>query len=279
MAIKEIGDQFRNGNLETALVNAKEYVRDNPECEQGRSLLLQLYLFAGEFDKASRQLDVLELNHQADPASFINLKLIAEMINAAIKRREFFRQVTELPLMFEEDRPWLEPAYQLLSAFQAGALEAGQVEQLLDQARQEFNFSCLTQDDPEAGLLIEPDDMTAPLLEVFTPKSGYSWLAWHNISSVEFFPYEKPIDLMFRRALIKRIGDDPSASPMPVYVPVVYAPTPLTDTNASMGRVTDWVASETTGLVQGIGQKCLLIGDELVPLLQIRALERAGMPG
>ncbi len=279
MAIKEIGDQFRNGNLETALANAKEYVRDNPECEQGRSLLLQLYLFAGEFDKASRQLDVLELNHQADPASFINLKLIAEMINAAITRREFFRQVTELPLMFEEDKPWLEPAYQLLSAFQTGALEAGQVEQLLDQARQEFNFSCLTQDDPEAGLLIEPDDMTAPLLEVFTPKSGYSWLAWHNISSVEFFPYEKPIDLMFRRALIKRVGDDPSASPMPVYIPVVYAQTPLTDTNASMGRVTDWVASEATGLVQGIGQKCLLVGDELVPLLQIRSLERAGMPG
>ncbi len=279
MDIKEIGDQFRSGNLGTALVKAKDYVRDNPDCEIGRSLLLQLYLFAGEFEKASKQLDVLELNHQNDPASVINLKLIAAMINAAIARREFFSQVTGLPLMFEADRHSLEPAYELLQAYQQGSIEAGRAEQLLMEGRQNLSFICDTQDESESGVLAEPDDLTASLLEVFTPKNGYSWLAWRNISSIEFFPYENPIDLMFRRALIKRVGDEDSASPLPVYIPVIYAQTPITDVNACMGRLTDWVEVESVGLVYGVGQKCLLIGDELVPLLQIRTLERVGVQG
>lgn len=274
MNLMEIGDQFRNGNLETALMQAKEYVRDNPDCEEGRSLLLQLYLFVGEYEKASKQLSVLELNHQADPASYINLKLIAELVNAAISRQAFFSQASGMPIMFEEDRVWVESAYELIQAYQQGALVPGETEQLLERARQELTFKCETQDEPEYGSLAEPDDLTAPLLEVFTPKSGYAWLAWKNISSIEFFPYEKPIDLMFRRALVKRVNDEASAAPLPVYIPAIYAKTPVTDANARMGRMTDWVASEAAGLVHGVGQKCLLVGDELVPLLQIRNLER-----
>jgi type VI secretion system protein ImpE len=272
MDIKGISDLFREGDLEAALHHSKAFVRDFPDNDDARSLLMQLYLFSGEQEKALKQLDVMEHNCKEDLPSFMTLKVISEMIKADIKRRAFYQSPSEMPLMFEQDEPALASSFALFQAQREGTLDSDGVESLLAN-RPQIPFVALTDETTVEGELAEPDDLTAYAFEVFTAKQGYCWMAWHNIDSIEFMPYEKPIDLVYRRAVIKHAAQAEDAAPMHVFIPAIYARTPATDALAAMGRTTDWVTS-ADGLVSGIGQKCLLVGEELIPVLQLTSLKR-----
>ena len=50
---------FRDGNLDGAIEAATNVVRDNPNDAEARALLADFQCFAGAFDKADRQLDII----------------------------------------------------------------------------------------------------------------------------------------------------------------------------------------------------------------------------
>jgi type VI secretion system protein ImpE len=272
MDIKGIGELYKAGDLQAALLHSKAFVRDNPENDEGRGLLLQLYLFAGELEKAKKQLEFLEFQKKDDLPSYMTLKVISEMIDCEIQRKAFYKKASnEVPALFEEDAIFLSEAHSLITKYQAGSLTTEQAE-IVTAKRPVLPMVCQLHDEEIRGELAEPDDLTAFGLEVFSARKGYAWVAWQNIASIEFHPYEKPMDLMYRRAVIKRKGDTEETAPLQAYVPAIYANTSTGDVAASMGRTTDWLSDDQSGLVTGLGQKCLLIGDQLVPLLQISVL-------
>lgn len=272
MDIKGIGELYKAGDLQAALVHSKAFVRDNPENGEGRGLLLQLYLFAGELDKAKKQLEFLEFQKKDDLPSYMTLKVIGEMIDCEIQRHAFYKKASsEVPALFDDEIDLLSDAYALVTNAQNGSLTSEKAEAITGQ-RPLLPVVCQLQDDEIRGELAEPDDLTAFGLEVFSARKGYAWVAWKNIASIEFHPYEKPMDLMYRRAVIKRKGDTEETPPLQAYVPAIYANTSRDDVAACMGRTTDWLANDETGLVSGSGQKCLLVGDQLIPLLQIGTL-------
>ncbi|WP_293266697.1 type VI secretion system accessory protein TagJ [Neptunomonas sp.] len=277
MDIKGIGELYKAGDLQGALIHSKTLVRDNPDSDEGRGLLMQLYLFAGELEKAQKQLEFLEFQKKDDLPSYMTLKVIGEMINCEIERQAFYNKPADtVPTLFEEDEPLLKDAYLLFQAARSGELAADDAARITAQ-RPTLTMQCHTQGEEEVGQLIEPDDLTAFGLEVFTARKGYSWLAWENIESVELHPYEKPMDLIYRRAVIRRITDTPETPPLQTYIPAIYALTSQEDVAACMGRTTDWKDDEAVGIVTGEGQKCLLIGERLIPLLQIDRLTRVNL--
>ncbi|WP_067216827.1 type VI secretion system accessory protein TagJ [Marinomonas gallaica] len=274
MDIKGISELYDQGDLSSALTHAKTFVRDNPESNEGRSLLLQFYLFVGEVDKAISQLTILEKEYQDDLPSFMTLKVMAEMLKADNQRRAFFSSLTTMPALNEAHEAFLQPSFALMKGVADGSMTKDQAQELLADRPQPL-FECKSGEETLTGELIEPDDLTAFALEVFVANQGYAWLPWQEIQSIEFFPYEKPIDLLYRKAMVHLLPQDgEEAQPMHVFVPTIYAGTSSTDTQASLARATDWDACPTTEIVTGIGQKCWLIGDDLVPILQIQSLQR-----
>lgn len=275
MDIKGISELYSQGDLPSALTQAKAFVRDNPESNEGRSLLMQFYLFAGETDKAINQLTIMEREYQDDLPSYMTLKVMGEMLKADNQRKEFFSQLTEMPVFDESYQAALQPSYELMKGLSEGSLTKERAQEILANRPQPV-FECKSGEQAFMGELVEPDDLTAFALEVFVANQGYAWLPWEKIESIEFFPYEKPIDLLFRKAIVHMSAeeDEQEVKPMHVFVPVVYAGTSSADTQAALARATDWDACPNTELVTGVGQKCWLVGDELVPILQIQSLHR-----
>ncbi|WP_417552559.1 type VI secretion system accessory protein TagJ [Marinomonas fungiae] len=275
MDIKGISELYDQGDLAAALTHAKAFVRDNPESNEGRSLLLQFYLFAGETDKAISQLTIMERQYENDLPSFMTLKVMLEMLKADNQRKEFMSTLSTIPTIDEADSVALMPSFELMQGLKSNSLTKAEAQTLLAQRPQPV-FECQSGEHSFVGELIEPDDLTAFALEVFVANQGYGWLPWQRIQSIEFFPYEKPVDLLYRKAVIQLQpkSEDDTPKPMHVFIPTVYAGTASSDTQAALARATDWDADETTEIVTGIGQKCWLVGDELIPILQIEKLSR-----
>jgi type VI secretion system protein ImpE len=113
------------------------------------------------------------------------------------------------------------------------------------------------------------DDLLAPVLEVLTSTGKYFWVSWDNIELLEFKKPERPRDLLWRPAhIIVRGGPDGA-----VYVPAIYEQTPaLGDDQLRLGRSTDW-RELTHGLVRGLGQRTLLVGEHDTPILECGVFE------
>ncbi len=268
MDIKEISDLYQAGDLSAAKAAAVSFVRDNPEDHQGRSLLMQLYLFLGERDKAQNQIKIIESQVKDNLPSYMTLQLINQVINADKQRDQFFDAPTEAPCLYPEDIAHVEQVMPLLRKELSSEME---VEALVNQ-RPVFSVKCEIEDNEIIGEMLEPDDLLAFCCEIYTAKGEYKWLAWENIQRLELHPIEKPLDLIYRPATITRTVD-PEAPALNVYIPARYLGSSAADAQTALARSTEWVTC-TSGAVSGLGQKCLVIGDDLIPLQQISAVER-----
>ncbi len=111
------------------------------------------------------------------------------------------------------------------------------------------------------------DDRVADALEVLTSTGKYYWIPWTRVSSLTLPPPERLRDLIWRKAELE-VSEGPSGV---VYIPATYLAQPGEATALQrLGRETDWV--EQGGLTRGLGQRCLLVGEDIVPLSDIQTL-------
>src|ERR1044071_7996959 len=78
---------LETGNLKGATEAALAYVKSNPTNGAGRIFLFELSIFAGDWERAKRQLDVI--GHQ-DTTAMIGSKIYEQCIVAEGKRADFF---------------------------------------------------------------------------------------------------------------------------------------------------------------------------------------------
>ncbi|MFI5025099.1 MAG: type VI secretion system accessory protein TagJ, partial [Alphaproteobacteria bacterium] len=119
------------------------------------------------------------------------------------------------------------------------------------------------------------DDLTSSFFEVLTSTGKYYWIPMARVELVEFFAPERPRDLLWRRAhMVVSGGPDGE-----VFLPAIYsaAGEPLAD-SFRLGRATEWLGGEAAP-VRGIGQRSFLIGEDSVPIMDIKTLEFAGTAG
>jgi type VI secretion system protein ImpE len=115
----------------------------------------------------------------------------------------------------------------------------------------------------------DADDMTAGFFEVLTSTGKYFWIPTDRVDTIEFHAPKRARDLFWRRVSMSvRGGPDGD-----VYIPVTYGgeTTPLGD-EYRLGRATDWIQPDV-GPVRGIGQRAFLAGDELLSVMDLKALE------
>ena len=82
---------YRAGRLTDAIKALSAELRDNPTDAKRRTFLFELLCFAGEYDRADKQLEVLG---QAGPTSEMGVLLYRSALYAERQRQDLFRGVT-----------------------------------------------------------------------------------------------------------------------------------------------------------------------------------------
>jgi type VI secretion system protein ImpE len=261
--------ELREGNLAAALQAQTEVVRRRPTDPDARYLLFGLLAFAGEWERAAKQLDALALNDpvlQQRTGIYLNL-IAAEMDRAAA--------------LTGKTRPLLPPetpehAQLRLDAFVAlAAGDSNGAERAIDAAVAAAPSVVGTCNGTAFGALRDLDDRFGSVLEVFAG-GHYLWLPLERIRRLEIEPPAHLLDTIWLPAGL----EDSDGTTATIHLPVLYPGSASSEDEAErLGRKTGWVPV-TPELFAGSGQRILAHAaegePEEVPLLDLRTLEIAG---
>jgi type VI secretion system protein ImpE len=231
-------DLYRAGRLEEAIQALGAVLRDRPDDTQRRAFLFELLCFAGNFDRAEKQLDVLAAASQDAGRGAL---LYRSALHAERSRREMFTLGTF-------------PRTGLPPAAPGGSLNGSP-------------FGSLADADPRVGAR----------LEVFAA-GQYTWIPFENIASLRIEPPRRLRDLLWIPAVLRLTdaarSEELGEVLLPVLTPLAHA---HPDDQVRLGRVTEWVAQED-GSEAPVGQKLLLVDGEELPILEVRELEIVAAP-
>jgi type VI secretion system protein ImpE len=223
---------YKAGHLDQAIESLGMGLRDNPADARGRTFLFELLCFAGNFDRAEKQLDVLAREgHEAEAGAL----LYKGALHAERIRQQMF-EMGGLPPSTSEPAPV------------SGTLNGTPFESLEDA-------------DPRIGAR----------LELFVA-GQYTWLPLEHVASVTMQPPRRLRDLLWAPVVVrpsKRMESlELGEVLMPVLTPGAWR---HQDEQVRLGRVTG-VEDLADGRAVPVGQKLWLIDDAETPVLELREL-------
>jgi type VI secretion system protein ImpE len=227
---------FQAGKLDEAVQALGAELRDNPADARRRTFLFELLCFAGEYQRAEKQLDVLASDGRAAE--------MGTMLYRAALHAERIRQA----IFEQKDYPSTGPAPE---APAAGSLNG-------------TPFTFFSDADPRLGAR----------LEVFAA-GDYLWIPFEHISSIELEAPKRLRDLLWSPALVRTgpafKGKELGEVLLPVISPLSWK---HANNQVRLGHVTEW-EDDGAGNVIPIGQKMFAVDEEEIPILEIRKLEFA----
>jgi type VI secretion system protein ImpE len=231
---------FRTGKLADALRALSAEVRDNPADVRRRTFLFELLCFAGDFERADKQLEVLG---QAGPASEIGVLLYRSAVYAERQRIDLFAK-SEYP------KPTEPPA-------------EGNAGRFNDKP-----FSSFSDADPRIGAR----------LELFAAGT-YLLLPLEHVASVRMEPPKRLRDLLWIPAAVRAKASFKGAELGEVLLPALSPLSwQHSDEAVRLGRATVWEQRDGLDEEIPIGQKMWLVDNEEIPFLELRSLEFGSAP-
>jgi type VI secretion system protein ImpE len=228
---------YKAGRLGDAIKALSAEVRDNPGDTQRRTFLFELLCFAGEYERADKQLEVLG---QAGPESEMGVLLYRSALYAERQRHDLFER-GEFPAPKDEADA---------SPDRDGTANG-----------KAFHF------------FSDADPRTGPMLELFAA-GNYLLLPLVHVASIEIPEPKKLRDLIWSPAAVRTTpsfkGTELGEVLLPVLAPFSWR---HPDEAVRLGRVTVWEQPEGSEFQIPFGQKMWVVDDEEVPFLELRALE------
>lgn len=225
---------FQAGKLNEAVQALGAELRDNPADARRRTFLFELLCFAGDYQRAEKQLDVLASDGGAAEmgALLYRAALHAERIRQAIFETKNYPITSP-----ESDAPL------------SGTLNGEP-------------FQSVSDADPRLGAR----------LEVFAA-GDYLWLPLHHVASVEIQAPKRLRDLLWTPAIVRTgpafKGKELGEVLLPVISPLSWK---HADDKVRLGRATDW-QDDGDGNAVPFGQKMFALDEDEIPILDIRHLE------
>ncbi|MBP2298728.1 type VI secretion system accessory protein TagJ [Azospirillum picis] len=258
---------FQSGRLDEAIAALNGEIKKKPTDLDRRVFLAELLSFSGNLDRADLQLDTLGTQ---EPQIAVTMALFRQLVRADQARRQLFAD-GRVPEFIDLPPPdHLRLHLEAVTALRAGdvadaAAKLAQAESLRPPVAGRHDGASF--DD-----FRDLDDLTGGFFEVYTSTGKYFWIATETVELIEFRAPERPRDLLWRPAhMVVRGGPDGE-----VYLPAIYAGAPADAADAvKLGRVTEW-SEDADAPVRGTGQRCFLVGDECVPMMQLGTLEFSG---
>lgn len=225
---------YQSGKLDEAIAALGAELRENPTDAQRRTFLFELLCFAGEYDRAEKQLNLLA--DQGDQAK-LGAMLYFSALHAEKLRRDMFRSKD-----YPSSRDTVAP----------------------EEIKGTLNgkpFSSFEDADPRI----------ATRLEVFAA-GAYLWIPLQHIVSIEMQAPRRLRDLLWVPALVRTGPAFKSTELGEVLVPALCAlSSEDADTQVKLGRATEWRESEEGATP--VGQKMFVADGEDIPILDIRKIE------
>jgi type VI secretion system protein ImpE len=228
-------DLWREGRLADAIGSLNSVLRDDPTHVQNRVFLFELLCFAGEYDRADNQLDVLAGMSNDARMGALNYRAV---LSAERTRQQIFEK-REL------------------------AAKAGLNGQ--DHAfRGTINgrpFRSLTDVDPRIG----------SRLELFAA-GDYLWIPFRDVIELNIEKPKRLRDLLWSPVKVRTGPAFRDRELTNVFMPVLYPHSwEHPDDVVRLGRSTEWCRDED-GEEAPFGQKMVLADGEEFPILEIRTL-------
>jgi type VI secretion system protein ImpE len=224
---------YRAGELSAAIKALGDELRKNPLDAKRRTFLFELLLFAGEYSRAEKHLDVLSSDGGQSAAGAL---VYRSAIHAELTREEMFRD-GHLPSHPEE------------SSAMPGIANS-------------VAFADLRDSDPRIGAN----------LEVFIAGS-YTWIPMTYIRRLKIEPPKLLRDLMWARAQIETSAAFRLQDLGEVLIPAICPlSSSHSNELVRLGRESVWEPNEVYGEIP-FGPKLMLVDDEEIPLLELRSIE------
>jgi type VI secretion system protein ImpE len=255
-------EYYKAGQLAEAVDAQIQAVKVAP-ADQGRRLFLfELLAFAGQWDRARKQIEAVRYD---DPDLEAATAAYRRLLDGEEARRKVFRDGVKPQLLAEP------PAHVALRLDAVGRLRENNLAEaaaLLAKAQQaspalrgEVNGK------PFDGLR-DCDDLFAGVLEVLA-QGAYFWVPLEQVELITLKAPRFPRDILWAPAHLELRG----GSAVNVHLPGLYPASAEHDNNAvKLGRFTDWQAPEG-GPVLGRGAHLFLVGDDALPLLEWREVK------
>lgn len=231
----DAAELYRVGKLDEAVTALSDQVRKDPNDTRRRTFLFELLCFAGDLDRAQRQLDVLA---RAGTEAEMGALLYRSAMHAERLRREVFG-----PGGLPPSTAWPRGV--------AGTLNG----------------------EPFASLE-DADSRIGARLEVFAT-GQYTWIPFEQISTLHVEAPRRLRDLLWIPARIRTAnrfqGVELSEVLLPALTPLAHE---HADPQVRLGRVTDWIAPADGqgGEHVPAGQKLWKVDGQGIPILEVREL-------
>jgi type VI secretion system protein ImpE len=255
-------DLYAAGQLAEAITASLAEVKARPADSAARMLLCELLCFAGDIQRADRQLDSLLLQ---EPKAALLISTLQQLLRAEQARQECFRE-GRVPEFLDGPGPRLKTHLEALVHIREGCLaEASALLAEAEARRPVFTgtFNGQAMDD-----FRDMDDLTSSFFEVFTGTGKYFWIPMERVEQLDAEAPERICDLLWRPAhMVVRDGPDGL-----VYLPALYPDSfAESDDRLRLGRLTEWRGGEQSP-VRGVGLRMFLVGDADQPIHQLQQL-------
>ena len=252
---------FQQGRLQQAIDAQLQEVKAHPADNGKRLFLFELLVFAGELDRARRQIEAVAYE---DPQLELATGQYRKLLDAEQKRHKL-RESGPSPRFLT---PPPEHARLRLEALENLRLRRPtEAKALLEQADDKAPELKGTLNDKPFNVLRDCDDLFGSVLEMVV-QGEYYWVPLEEITNLSVREPKNPRDLIWAPARVEL----KQGSGGDVFLPALYPGSHASaDDTLRLGRATDWT-SDDNGPVRGIGARQLLVEDDAVNLVECREL-------
>jgi type VI secretion system protein ImpE len=221
---------LESGNLSGAIEAALAFVKSNPTDPSARIFLFELSIFAGDWERAKRQLDVI--GHQ-DTTAMIGSKIYEQCLLAEGKRADFFAKGAKPEFLATPP----DYVYGILTAnnrVREGNLT--EAREILDQVDDERPALAGKINGETVEDFRDYNDLTSGILEVII-KDSYVWVPFEQIEKITFDAPKSQRDYFWRQATM----ETDNGTNGDVFIPALYNDSWRSgDDLTRLGKVTDW---------------------------------------
>ena len=228
--VNEAKIMLDSGNLTGAIENALNSVKSNPTDETARTFLFELSCFAGNWDRAEKQLDVI--GHQ-DVNAMIGAQIFKQNISAERDRLRHFEDGM-LPECVLETPKYVEKL--LIAGNHIREERFAEARKILDEAEVERPAFSGKINGEQFTDFRDFNDLTSCVFEAII-KGSYTWIPFEQVTRLKLTKPKALRDRFWVQAEFEMINGTNGE----LFLPALYVNSWKSDDDQiRLGKVTDW---------------------------------------
>lgn len=255
---------FRAGRLNEAIEAQIQAVKSAPADHGKRLFLFELCVFAGDLDRAKRQIEMIKYD---DMDLQLAVNAYRRLVDAEETRRKVFTEGLP-PKFFGEPPEHCKLRVEALARLRSG--KSAEATKLLEEAAEAAPVCKGAIDGRAFEGVRDWDDLFGPVVEALV-HGEYYWIPLETVVAIERKEHKYPRDLYWGPAMLEL-----ESSQGDVFLSMLY---PMThesvDDALRLGRTTDWKSLEE-GPAFGIGAKLLDVDGDSIPFVNFTSLAFEG---